>query len=123
LTKKIDKIHRQQVLLNRLNNDEYDKEQFMVKFHVRERTIRRDLNELAEKGEIYQDRLAILRKKCLGKLTKKVHDNQLSDYLMVNLVISGEPKKIEAKTTEEIRELKIHIIKIDEEKVRREHNQ
>lgn len=121
MTKKIDKIHRQQVLLNQLNKDIYNKEQFMAKFHIRERTIRRDLNELAEKGEIYQDRLAILRKKCLGKLTKKVYDDKLSDDLMVKLVISGEPKRIEAQSIEEIRELKVHVFRLDETKIRREH--
>jgi len=33
------------------------------------------------------------------------------------------PKKIEAQSVEEIRELKIHIFKIDEERVRRERQQ
>ncbi|MDH5786993.1 MAG: DeoR family transcriptional regulator [Candidatus Bathyarchaeota archaeon] len=103
MTKKIDKIQRQKSLLDSINSDSYNKEEFMAKFHIRERTIRRDLEDLAESGEIHRTRLSLLRKKCLGKLAKKVHDGQLDDKYMVQIVLSGEPKRIEAKTTEEIK--------------------
>lgn len=95
MTKKIDKIRRQKALLQQLDNDTYDREVFISLFHIRDRTIRRDLNDLVEKGEIFAERLKYLRKKCLGKLTKKVHEDKLSDDLMVKIALSGEVKKIE----------------------------
>jgi len=99
MTRKIDKIRRQQTLLNQLNNDTYDKTTFMQAFHVRDRTIRRDLNELVDQGEIFEERLNLLRKKCLGKLTKSVHNDELPPHLMVQLVMSGVPHKIDRHDT------------------------
>ena len=98
MTKKIDITHRQQALLKELNEDTFQREEFKAKHHIRDRTLRRDLNDLAERGEIEANQLTILRKKCLGKLTKKVHHDELSDKLMVAIVLSGETKKIETKT-------------------------
>ena len=99
MTKKIDKIRRQQTLLSQLNNDTYDKETFMSTFHVRDRTIRRDLNELAEQGDIFEERLNLLRKQCLGKLTKKVFNDELPPHLMVQLALSGVPHRMESNET------------------------
>jgi hypothetical protein len=109
LTKKL----RQEAELEALNNDTFDRLLLAKTFHVRERTIRRDLNEIAERDGSLEDKIKILRSKCLGKLTKKVHNNKLSDKLMVAIVVATEPKKIETKGefTQTQRVLHLHLWK------------
>jgi len=88
-------ISRQKDLLKNLNEDTFDKQTFLQKHKILDRTLRRDLNALAERGELFEDRLSYLRKKCLGKLTKKATNGELSDTLMYNIVMSGVTKKAE----------------------------
>ena len=93
MTNKADIIRRQRDMLEQLDNDTFNRQEFMDKHHILDRTLRRDLNALAERGEIYENKLTILRKKCLGKITKKVNDGDLSDKLMVSIIMSGETKR------------------------------
>ena len=67
----------------------------LTKHKILDRTLRRDLNALAERGELFEDKLSYLRKKCLGKLTEKASKGELSDALMCNIVMSGIAKKTE----------------------------
>ena len=97
MTTKIDKMLRQDDLTNEFNQGTLHLERFMAKHHIRIRTVRRDLKDLAGSGKIHTAKLAILRKKCLGKVTSKVHRDVLSDDLMVKIILSGEPKKTEVK--------------------------
>ena len=97
MTTKDDKIKRQKDLLNSLNNDTFDRQTFLKKHNILDRTLRRDLNDLSEQGSLFKDRLNYLRRKCLGKLTKKVNDDQLSDSMMLQIVLSGEAQKQEIK--------------------------
>ncbi len=86
-------IQRQKDLLNQLDNNTFDKQEFLKKHSILDRTLRRDLNALAERGEIFEDKLSYLRKQCLGKLTKLAHNNELSPAMMLNIVMSGVTKK------------------------------
>lgn len=98
MTTKLDKITRQKDLLDQLNADTFNTQEFLRKHHVMDRTLRRDLAELSERGEIFEERLSYLRKKCLGKLTKKAEDGELSDGVMLQIVMSGVTQKTELKT-------------------------
>jgi len=104
---------RKELVLEALENDTYDRYGLAKELHVHERTIRRYINEIAEQlCDPHEDRMRILRAKCLGRLTKKVHEDKLSDELLVKLLISGEPKKLEAKTeyAETLTEVKVLIV-------------
>ena len=98
MTNKTDMIKRQTELLDKLNNNTFDKTEFLTKHKILDRTLRRDLNSLAERGEIFEERVAYLRKKCLGNLTQKAHTGKLSDTLMYNIVMSGITQKQEITT-------------------------
>jgi len=112
LSKTGQKQLRKELILEALDNDTYNRYNLAKQFHVHERTIRRYINEIAEElCNPHDDRMRILRAKCLGNLTKKVNDGLLDDDLMVKLLVSGEPKKLESKHTEEIREIKLTWIK------------
>ena len=101
MTTKADMIQRQKDLLDQLNSDNFDKTDFMTKHHILDRTLRRDLNALVERGEIFEDKLAYLRKKCLGKLTEKAHNGELSNNLMFNIVMTGIAQKTEITSKSE----------------------
>jgi len=111
MTTKADMICRQKDLLDSLNNNTFNKQQFLKKHKILDRTLRRDLNALAERGEIFEERLGYLRKKCLGNLTQKAHDGKLSDGLMYSIVMSGVTQKAEIRT--DITEKKEYTVKID----------
>jgi len=98
MTDKADMICRQKDLLDQLNNNTFNKQAFLTKHHILDRTLRRDLNALAERGEIFEERLGYLRKKCLGNLTKKANEGKLSDNLQYSIVMSGVTQKAELKT-------------------------
>jgi hypothetical protein len=93
VTTKDDIIKRRLDLLDQLNNDTFNREKFLKKHKILDRTLRRDLNELAESGQLFEDKLSFLRKKCLGKLTKLANDNELSPSMLFNIVMSGVTKK------------------------------
>ena len=95
MTEKTDMIRRQKALLDQLNNNTFNKQEFLTKHHILDRTLRRDLNALAERGEIFEERLGYLRKKCLGNLTQKANEGKLSDSLQYSIVMSGVTKKTE----------------------------
>ena len=95
MTEKTDMIRRQKALLDQLNNNTFNKQEFLTNHHILDRTLRRDLNALAERGEIFEERLGYLRKKCLGNLTQKANEGKLSDSLQYSIVMSGVTKKTE----------------------------
>ena len=98
MTTKDDMIKRQKDLLDSLNNDTFNRQDFLKKHNILDRTLRRDLNTLAEQGQIFEDKINYLRNKCLGKLTKKVANNELSDGMMLQIVMSGIATKQEIKS-------------------------
>lgn len=97
MTTKIDKLQRQKKLHNNIVTDTFNLETYLTENKVTERTLRRDLHDLAENGELFDNKLSILRKICLGKLTKKAATNKISDVLMLQIVLSGVAQKIEQK--------------------------
>ena len=102
MTEKTDMICRQKDLLDQLNNNTFNKQTFLTKHHILDRTLRRDLNALSERGEIFEERLGYLRKKCLGNLTQKANEGKLSDSLQYSIVMSGVTQKAEITSTAEI---------------------
>ena len=88
---------RQRQLLDSLDDNTFDSDVYMDKYGIREKTVLRDFKALAERGELFDHRVSILRKKCLGKLTQKASDGTLADNLMVNIVLSGVTSKTEVK--------------------------
>ena len=86
---------RQRSLLDSLDNNTFDQDVYMEKYGIREKTVLRDFKTLAEQGELFDHRVSILRKKCLGKLTQKTENDALADNLMVTIVLSGVTSKTE----------------------------
>ena len=93
MTDKADMIQRQRDMLKQLDNNTFNKQTYLTKHHILDRTLRRDLQSLADRGEIFESKFNILRKKCLSNLTAKVAKGELSDALMANIVMSGITKK------------------------------
>jgi hypothetical protein len=97
MTRKLDMLVRQRSLLDSLDDNTVDINKYMESYGIREKTVERDFKALADRGELFTHKVNILRKKCLGHLTKKATDGTLSDSLMVNIVMSGVSQKHEIK--------------------------
>jgi len=96
MTTKAEKRIRQDCVLDSILTGRFDKYQLAGKFHVIERTIRRDLNEIADNLGPMDKRIIILRKKALDTLGPRI--NKMTDANLLKLLSLGMTQKVETKT-------------------------
>jgi len=94
---KAEKQLRQREVLESLLNETFNKHLLSEKWHVLERTIRRDLEEIARNLGPFDDRLSILRKKALDVLGSRI--KEMNDTNLIKLICTGVTQKVEAKTS------------------------
>jgi len=96
MTTKAEKKIRQEAVLKAIDNGTFDKNKLADKFHVIERTIRRDLNEIADSMGPIDERRLIIKQKALDRLPQRIP--KMSDANLIKLGMSGETQRIEAHT-------------------------
>jgi len=93
---KAEKILRQREVLDSLLNETFNKQNLATKWNVLERTIRRDLEEIAQNLGPFDDRLSILQKKALDVLGPRI--SKMSDNNLIKLISTGVTQKAQVKT-------------------------
>lgn len=103
MTKKAEMRIRQEAIFKAFSNGTFNKFTLAEQFHVRERTIRRDLKVIADSfGPIDEKRL-IIKQQALDKLPSRIP--KMSDSNLIKLGMSGETQKVET-TTEVIEDVR-----------------
>ena len=92
-----------------------------LKHSVSERTIKRDVAWIRQQVDLPSIQ-KIVAEKVLNALENCEPERDKALILKTGLSFLGKaiPRQLEAHTTEDIRELKVHIIKLDSEQIRRE---
>lgn len=91
---------RQQLVLEALKNGKFDRYKIARKYHVHERTIRRDLNEIAESMGPIEERRLIVKQMALNELPTRIPS--MSNFDLIKLAMLGEPQKFESTEKVEI---------------------
>ena len=87
MTTKAEKKIRQEAILKAIDNGTFDKNKLADKFNVIERTIRRDLNEIADSMGPIDERRLIIKQKALDQLPSRIP--KMSDVNLIKLAISN----------------------------------
>ena len=99
LTKTVSK----QLIRETLITGTFNRAEICQKLNLKDRTIRRYLNEIAkEESQQNPELLHVLRSVCIKNLMHKAVKKQLSDRYQVAIVLSGETQKIEQHITEKV---------------------
>jgi hypothetical protein len=101
MTKKL----RKALILQRILDGTFDRQELTKEMGCSDRAFRRDLSQIADElGKPFNDQMKVLRAVCAEKLTVYAALDKLPASVMAKLLVAGETRKVEL--TEEITENK-----------------
>jgi len=92
---KAEKIARQDYIEQALQNGTFNKLETARKWHVLERTIRRDIAEIVERMPPYDERLALIRHRAAKRVSQRLPE--MTDTSIIKLLSVGMAQRYESR--------------------------